>query len=53
MLVTLYIGTIFSFLLGLFIERNFLYALLYAGMFEAVCIALNLFNYYMTEGKNK
>ena len=53
MLVILYIGTIFSFLLGLFIERNFLHALLYAGMFEAVYCALNLFNYCITEGKNK
>ena len=53
MLFATYFGAIFSFFLGLFIERNFLYALLYAGMFEAVFIALNLFNYYITEGKNK
>lgn len=51
MLFTLYAGALFSFLLGLFIERNFLYALLYAGMFEVVYIALNLFNHYITEGK--
>ena len=49
MLFALYIGVLFSFFLGLFIERNFLYALLYTGMFEAVFIALNLFNYFMTK----
>lgn len=49
MLFALYIGALFSFFLGLFIERNFLYALLYVGMFEAVFIALNLFNYFMTK----
>lgn len=53
MLFALYIGALFSFFLGLFVERNFLYALLYTGMFEAVFIALNIFNYYITEGKNK
>ena len=49
MLFALYIGALFSFFLGLFIERNFLYALLYTGMFEVVFIALNLFNYFMTK----
>lgn len=49
MLFALYLGALFSFFLGLFIERNFLYALLYVGMFEAVFIALNLFNYFMTK----
>ena len=53
MLFALYFGAIFSFFLGLCIERNFLYALLYAGIFEVVFFALELFNYYMTEGKNK
>lgn len=49
MLFALYLGALFSFFLGLFIERNFLYALLYVGMFEAVFIALNLFNYFITK----
>ena len=49
MLFATYFGAVFSFFLGLFIERNFLYALLYTGMFEAVFIALNLFNYFMTK----
>lgn len=49
MLFALYLGALFSFFLGLFIERNFLYALLYTGMFEAVFIALTLFNYFMTK----
>lgn len=53
MLFAIYFGALFSFFLGLFIERNFLYALLYAGVFEVVFIALELFNYYITEGKNK
>ena len=49
MVFALSFGALFSFFLGLCIERNFLYALLYAGMFEAVFIALELFNYFMTK----
>lgn len=52
-LMFLYLGAIISFIVGLFVEHNFFYALLYAFVFESLTTVAIFAKYLLEESKCK